>query len=332
MSITMRRRLETAVPILGVLLAFLLLLLNSGAAQESARRGLELCARVIVPSLLPFFVLSNLLSELGLPRYLGRYTAPAMSRLFNVGGEGAASFVLGLSGGYPLGAVTVTQLYERGGCKKEEAERLLAFCNNSGPAFIVGAAGLGAFGSPALGLWLYLVHVLAAALVGVILSASVENGAGSGREASAHFEAVSFAGGFSSSVKAAISSVLSICGFVIFFGVVTGVLENVGVFTALSEGIAALTGMETAWARALLTGALELGSGIGAMIGFTATPANLALCAFVLGWGGVSVHCQVVAAVSGTDLSVRKHTYGRFLHGIISAILILGLDLLGLVR
>ena len=80
------------------------LLLCSQAALESARAGLTLCAQMIVPSLLPFFILSSLLQQLGLPGILGRWLSPVTQRLFGIGGAGASALLLGVTGGYPLGA------------------------------------------------------------------------------------------------------------------------------------------------------------------------------------------------------------------------------------
>ena len=65
---------------------------------------------------------------------------------------------------------------------------------------------------------------------------------------------------------------------------------------------------------------LELGPGIGAMQGLMPTPGNLALAAFLIGWGGVSVHCQTAAVIAGTDIKSARHTVGRLLHGAISAL------------
>ena len=317
-----KTQIKLALPILGVLCAFAALMLRSAEAAESAANGIELCARVIIPSLLPFFVLSNLLSELGLPHYIGRLAAPFMSRMFNVGGHGAAVFVLGVSGGYPVGAAAVADLYSRRQCPKDEAERLLAFCNNSGPAFIVGAAGAGIFKNSAVGLKLYLIHILAAALVGMLFSGK------SGENLSApariqHFRVTSFAEAFAICVKNAIASTMTICGFIIFFSVAVGVLETLGIFSLLIHGLSMRMGLSVPWARSLLVGILELGSGIGSMNGLAATAPNLALAAFILGWGGISVHCQVLAAIADTDLSSAKHTLGKCLHGLISALLAL---------
>ena len=71
------------------------LLLCSQAALESARAGLTLCAQMIVPSLLPFFILSSLLQQLGLPGILGRWLSPVTQKLFGIGGAANISLRLG---------------------------------------------------------------------------------------------------------------------------------------------------------------------------------------------------------------------------------------------
>ena len=153
---------------LGLLCAALALVLWPGEAMGAMRDGLKLCGNVIVPSLFPFFVLSSLVVELGMSRYLGRLFQPVMAPLFRVNGACASALALGFVGGYPVGARTAISLYQSGQCSKTEAERLLAFCNNSGPAFIFGVVGAGVFGSGALGLLLYLVHMAASLLVGLL--------------------------------------------------------------------------------------------------------------------------------------------------------------------
>ena len=118
-----------------------LLLWRSAVAAEAVRRGLTLCARSVIPALFPYFVVSGLFISLGFADGVGRRLEPLTRRLFGVGGAGASAFFLGLLGGYPVGGRTVGQLYRAGRLSKNEAERLLAFCNNAGPSFILGVVG-----------------------------------------------------------------------------------------------------------------------------------------------------------------------------------------------
>ena len=143
----------------GLLWATLALILWPEQAMDAMRDGLRLCGNVIVPSLFPFFVLSSLVVELGMSRYLGRLLEPIMVPLFRVNGSCATALALGFVGGYPVGAQTAIQIYQNGQCSRAEAERMLAFCNNSGPAFILGVVGAGVFGSGTAGLLLYLAQI-----------------------------------------------------------------------------------------------------------------------------------------------------------------------------
>lgn len=294
------------------------LILAPAAAAESVRGGLELCAGVIIPSLLPFFVLSGLVSALGLPQLLARAAERPMRALFGVSGLGCVPFVLGLTGGYPVGAAAVANLVRSGELSAREGERLLPFCNNTGPAFILGAAGSGVFGSTACGALLYLSHLSAAVAVGAVFSrrrageqAAVPR-SGPGPRA--------FPAALAESVRSAVTSTLNVCGFVLFFAVVTGLLDNAGIFSGLTGGLAAHTGAPLQACRALLTGVLELGGGIGAMGGLSASAENLALCSFLLGFGGLSVHCQTLSVLEGTDMKCARHFAGRILHAVISAL------------
>lgn len=314
------QKIQKYMPLGSTLLALAALVLCSAQAMESARYGLMLCAQMIVPSLLPFFILSSLLRQLGLPGVLGRLLAPVTERLFGIGGAGASAFLLGVTGGYPLGAATVAQLYRDGSLTRDEAERALAFCNNSGPAFLIGAAGTGIFHSAGIGLLLYGVHVLAAVLVGMLFAPRRRRKASAERT---QIAVVSFAVALPEAVRASVQTLLTVCGFVVTFSVVTGMLDAAGIFPALAGALAGEFGLELHFTRALLTGLLEIGTGLGAMQGLAATPQNLALCAFLIGWGGVSVHCQTAAVLAGTTLKSARHTAGRFLHGVLSALLII---------
>ena len=211
----------------------------------------------------------------------------------------------------------ISREVEHGKLSAEQAERALAFCNNSGPAFLVGAAGVGVFHSAGYGLLLYGVHVLSAVLVGMLFA---PRSGDFPPEERAQIAAVSLSQALPEAVHSAVRAVLTVSGFVVTFSVVTGVLDASGLLPALVGTSAARLGLELHFTRALCTGVLELGTGIGAMQGLTPTPGNLALAAFLIGWGGVSVHCQTAAVIAGTDIKSARHTVGRLLHGAISAL------------
>lgn len=287
--------------------AFVALCFSGGAALEAAREALRLCAATILPSLFPFFVLSILLGRLGVPQRLGRRLAPA-SRLFGVSGAGLTALPVGLLGGYPMGAACVAGLLERREIGREEAERLLLFVNNSGPAFFLGAVGAGVFGSARIGFLLYGAHAAAALLTGFLCSRP-----GGGEQSVKGTTAEPFSSAFPAAVRQAVSAVLTVCGFVVCFSVLLGLLERWGLF--------ALLGLRTQERRAAFCGLFELGSAVGALRGLSPSPAHLALVSAILGWGGLSVHAQTAALFADSELSLRRHTLGRLCSAALSALI-----------
>ena len=310
--------MKNAVAVIGALCAMLCLILAPAEAIESARYGLSLCAELILPSLLPFFAASALLVRIGVPQLLGRLLSPLARRLWGVSGAGAAAFLTGICGGYPLGAQTVAELYANGQITKEEGDRLLRFCNNSGPSFLVGVIGGGLFSSRGAGLLLYAVHVCAAMTVGLlfrrrdVLLPAPE---------SAPAPEIRLSEAIVASVRQAVAALLSVCGFVVCFCVLAGLLDALGLWRTASALLSQMVGMDASDARALLIGLLELSGGVGALRGLPPTAARFVLAAFLSGWGGLCVQFQSLAVLAETDLSGRSLLLGRLLCALISALL-----------
>ena len=140
----------------------------SDTAVKSALNGLNLWVSAVVPSLFPFFVASELISASGLAYLAGILLEPVMRPVFNVPGCSSLALALGMISGYPVGAKITSDLRKNNALTKTEAERLLAFTNNSGPIFITGAVGTGMLGSPSIGLFLLACHLLAGITVGLV--------------------------------------------------------------------------------------------------------------------------------------------------------------------
>ena len=311
---------------LALLFAAAALIAAPARSLAGAQNGITLCLNVIVPSLFPFFVLSSLVVDLGLAAYLGRALEKLMRPLFRVGGCCAAAVVLGFVGGYPVGARTALELYRQGQCSKEEAERLLAFCNNSGPAFIFGVVGAGVFGDGRVGLLLYASHCAASLVVGLLFRfyGRREHKATSLPTGSTPIRTLTVPSAFAGAVTRSFSSTLNICAFVIFFSSVLELLTAYGVLSGLAQFLS-LLGIQPQWAQRLVAGLLELTSGVSSLRDGGGGAGPISMAAFMLGWAGLSVHCQVLSFLVDSGLSPRTYLAGKLCHGLIAAALTWGL-------
>lgn len=288
---------------LGLCAALLWFLVDATEIRGSMQAALGLCARSVVPSMFPFLVGSSLLLSLGFGELVSPHLAGLMGPLFRLPGSASSALLLGLVGGYPIGAKTGADLYREGLLTREEAERLLAFANNSNPVFLLNVLGLGVFGSTRVGVWLWLIHVGSALLTGLLFRGGGKKSTAQGVARQLPSRSVSLSAAFVESVKSALAGMLSICAFVVFF-------------YAVAHPLAALGGR----AGPVLVGLTEL---------FSLTPLltcdrfGFVLAATAAGWGGLSVLFQTAAVLDGSGLSLRPCFRGKLVQGLLSALLAL---------
>lgn len=285
----------------------LLLIINPQDSVKYARGGLGMAGEIIVPSLFPFFICSGLLIYSGFCEILAKLMQPVMKPLFNVNGAGAAAFVLGIISGYPLGALTACQLYEKSYLSKSEAERMLAFCNNSGPLFILGAVGISLYQNPKVGTLLYISHIISAVFTGFIFKFYKKNEYNAPRSR-IETEAGSIGEIFSTVLINSVQSILTVCGAVIFFSVVSSLITDLLPLTP--------------WIKIFVTGLLEFVTGVK-LIAYSNMPLyeKLVLSAAIVGFAGVSVHVQVLGVVSKYGLSLKPYIIGKSIQGVLAAAL-----------
>ena len=92
------------------------LVIFSNSNLYAAKSGLKLWANNVIPSLFPFFIATNLLSHTNILTYISKLFNKIMRPIFNVPGECAFAFILGLISGYPVGAKIVVDLRNSGLC------------------------------------------------------------------------------------------------------------------------------------------------------------------------------------------------------------------------
>lgn len=293
-----RWRLLACLALCGLLLWFLA---DAPDIKDAVTAGLGLCAGSVIPALFPFLVVSSLLVSLGLGDLAAPHLSGLMEPLFRVPGAGSSALLLGLVGGYPIGARTTADLYWAGQLSKSEAERLLAFANNSNPVFLISVLGLGVFGDSRAGMWLWLIHVASALLTGLLFrrAGKVFDSWTVSRPSPSQLPG--FAVAFVGAVRSALTGILSVCAFVTFFYV-------------LARPLGALGGR----LGAVLVGLTEL---------FSLTPLlttdrfGFILASGMAGWGGLSVLCQTAAVLDGSGLSLRPCLLGKTVQGLLSALL-----------
>lgn len=276
-------------------LGMLVLIFDSGLAVKGAQEGMELCIRTVIPSLFPFIMLSMLLTREA--SGTSRWLLP-ISELLGIPQSAQALLIPAFLGGYPVGAKCIHGLYRNGQLQKQQAERLLSFCSNAGPAFLFGM--LSGFFPDKKTLWLlWLIHILSAVLTGFLFSTG-ETAANTPVRSSEKADKPDV-------LLSALMAMSLICGWVILFRILATFLQKWFLWLLPS------------WLMVLITGILELTNGCCELMQIEDIGVRFVICSCMLAFGGFCVLLQTASVTKG--LSLRYYVLGKGMQTIFSLLL-----------
>lgn len=284
-----------------LLVIIILFIVKSPVIIQAMTEGIKLCISIIIPSLFPFMVISS--------AFVGNLDGSSLktifkitNKLFGISIYGAGAFICGILCGYPIGAKCAAELYAEGRISKSEAQSLMAYCNNSGPLFIIGAIGLGMLHSFKCGVFLYIVHIFSAIVAALILKPYT------------YIRQISSVNlpkskPLTQCICESVTNVLNVCGFILMFSVVNKITQP---FFALAPHKI----------RLVLPGIVEISNGIKTVCtNATGFCEKMTIISFVLGWSGISVHMQVSNIAKPHGICLKKYYITRLFTAILSAII-----------
>ena len=338
MKTTKQKKINSIIFIRTFLLFFftICILVYPNISLEAAKKGFILWSTVVFPALLPFFVVSDLLIQYGIVRFLGIFLEPIIRPLFKVSGVGGIIFTLSVVSGFPNGARMAAQLYKEGVLTKDEAERIAAFSNFSNPIFILGAVAIGMFGNMKMGIVLLLIHIVSNILVGILFGIgkkqpiqtytfrqSLQNEWQNFLFASQKNE--SFGYYFADAVQKAVHTLLMIGGLIMVFAVVNELLKASYVTPFIADFINHVFPLfQENYIEVTITALLEVTIGLKHLseIHPNVLFNQLLLAASLLAFNGFSVHAQVSSVLATEKLRYQPFLIGRILQTLISALLV----------
>ena len=276
-------------------IGMIILILDGKTAVCGITAGLEICMRTLIPSLFPFFVMSSLVTGnlIGKTSSSGRVLGD-LCRM----PEGTESlFLVGILGGYPLGAKNIADSYHSGQINQNDAERMASFCNNAGPAFIFGI--IGPLFPDQSWVWaLWVIQVISGILTGCILSGSN----GTSVKMSPHSSVT-----ITTALSGGIRSMALVSGWVILFRMVLEFLNRWFLWALPVQ------------AQVLFTGFLELANGCMNLQQIGGESVRFLMASVMLSMGGICVWMQTKSVFP--ELNISHYLKGRAIHCINSLLL-----------
>ncbi len=287
--------IDGILPLLLFLLLLFILIFHSAEAGGFALSGMSLAVMTVLPTAFPSMLICDIYRAFGYPERIPCF-GRIFSRMFGISPFGIRAFILGNLCGFPMGAREVGAAYRDRLLSIEEAQRLVPICSNPSPAFVIGAVG-GLAGDLRVGVILFLCVILSSVVCGVLgrkrggICAVLNNVS---RQKYSVVESIRSSGG----------ALILIFSFITAFSIPLGFINKYLKFTPI---------------KCLLFAVLEVAGGVNFFLssGEFSTLSSGVLCAFTLGFGGVSVMLQSMAFLTDYGISSKGYLYAKLLQGLI---------------
>lgn len=296
--------------ILLILIIFITMLIFPQVTYKGARSGLLLWFMNILPTLLPFVIISNLMIQLNITKQISRFLYPVFGRLFRISPQACYPLLIGFISGIPMGAKASSDMVAQEEISLEEGNFLFTMCNNYSPIFIMSYIAVNQLKLPQIRYPLFII-IFASSIASAMLYRSFQEKKSKGI---IHTQSIS------SSVKEPVKFNFTILDNVIMngFEIITKVGGYIILFSILAQllnEIAPGNGI----IKTFLMGLLEITTGISQICKLTINnKIKIVLVALLTSFGGLSGIAQTKSVLGDTRLSMKSYIIVKLLAGIIA--------------
>lgn len=292
-----------------VLLLYMLLFPKKVLADSLA--GLDLWFHTVLPSLLPFMILSNVLIGANVVSQLMRPFSGFFRHVLGLSPEGGYAWLLGLFCGFPMGARLTGDMYRQHRISREEAGYLLTFANQSSPMFLSTYVVLHGLGDSTLTLPVFVIFYTSAFLTSLVFRIrSRRFGLPPSKPKKEVPEQTSYGNLLDTSIMNGFEIITRLGGYIILFSILAGIVLQLP------------APLRTA--APFLSGLTEITTGIHTISG-TTLPLQVKFTAIVCctAFGGFSTVAQTSCMLNGTGLSIFTYLKGKLVNAAVAGLLCL---------
>lgn len=279
------------------------IIFNRTIVFDTISYSLSMWINSIIPSLAPFFIISDILINYDITNYIPRKIKKLFRKIFNVSDNVLTIFFLSIISGFPSNARNVRTMYEMELITSTEASHALTFTHFSNPLFILGTVSVFFLHNDTYGLIILISHYLSNIILGVMLRKY--NTISNINYTPKQNKSKNFPSIFINSIKRAIDTLLTILGTLTCFLVLSSIIIN-----RLNLNL---------YNSTIFKGILEITMGLKSLSLLSIPDIyKVVISTMFISFGGLSVHMQVLSFLIDTDISYKPFFIARVFHTIIS--------------
>ena len=280
-------------------------IINKFLVYNSISFALNIWVDNLIPSLFPFFIISNILINYNFTCYIPKKIKEICKRLFNITDNMLTILILSMLSGFPNNARNTRILYDKKLITLDEANHILIFSHFANPSFILTTVGIFFFNNSFIGIILLISHYLSNFILGIFFRNFFTH------EKINNYKTdnkINFGNVFIDSINKSVDTILLICGIVTVFLLISSLINNIFNFNLYNLTI--------------IKGILEITIGIESLSSLNLPMIyKCVIASCFLAFGGFSVHTQVISQINETNISYKYFFIGRIYQMIISGLI-----------
>ena len=303
-----------------IIAAFFTMLFLSSATKEGALNGLNLWLFTVVPTLLPFMLISSVILETGSYNIITRILGYIMKPVFHLPGDAAYPFIMGILCGFPMGSKITAEMVRSGRLSVSDGNVLLSFCNNISPPFIISfMTGYVLDLNNETGKIIIFIMLAGPIITGIITSRVIPHISNARIVKNAGTHTLPYdmphngsslkASGFSidSCILSGVQNVIKLGGYIIIFSIVCSLISLI---------------INDTFIYAAISGLLEITSGLGVFALIPLSLRKIYTVCILSSFGGICTIAQTLCMIKGSGLSIKLYIAGKLISCVIVFILL----------
>lgn len=303
----MKKKYTSLLICLITLIFFSQFFIHTEIITEAFFNGTKLWFNNLVPTIFPFFIISDILNNYHLIDYISLLFGNIISKLFKLPKEVSYPFFMSMMSGFPGNSKFIKELLDNKTITNKEANKLLTFTHFSNPLFIISTIGITFLNNKTIGIVILICHFITNIIVGLLFRNiyHFENKNIIKKEK----ETLYFIPLLKTSILNTINTLFLIYGIIIFFFMLTTIINLHINLTPFNQTI--------------LNGLVEMTSGLKLVSEFNFDIVTKScLSTFFISFGGFSIHMQIMSILSEYKINYFIYLIARIIHASISSLLV----------
>lgn len=283
---------------------FILIVFNKDLVSNTIVTSFYIWFNTLVPSMMPMFILSDILINYNFIMYVPNFITNFISKLFNISKNAVLTLFISLFSGFPGNGLAIKTSYDLNLISHEEASHLLLFVHFANPLFVLWTLGGFYLKNTLYGIIILISHILSAFIIGIIFRS--KNHPSKTNYISKTNNCQSFNSIFSNSIKKSINTLLMVSGTVTSFLIISTLICHIFSLNSLLS--------------TFVKGILEMTMGLSSLSSLN-IPAiyKVVFSSSIISFGGLSIHMQVSSITE--DIPYINYFKGRVIHSLLAGIL-----------